>query len=258
MDVNNEGQGDATEQAATEQDMGASPDPALTNAVRSMDGQPNTSEDSLEETPAPTGGLNDLTESDIDDPQLRSLGTLLVNTVPGLDIERALGHAISYMDEGLIDERYIREVAGKNSEAVLTLATQIVQASNAVTESTLRGIHESAGGEANWDAAVSMFNKHASKHMRAVAAEMLDSKNFAKIKDGASFILDYARQNGGLTQRPEYQSPSSFQGDASQALSKSEFQQALRALKPEHMNPNWAQERAELFRRRTLGKQVGK
>lgn len=205
----------------------------------------------------PTGGLNDLDLSTLDDPQLRSLGELFIASAPNLDIERALGKAIEYMDANLIDTHYIKEVGGEKAKALVGLAEQIVNTARIQGESTVNAIYQGAGGRENWDAAVALFNKQAPLHMRQVAAEMLDSKNTAKIKSGAQFILEYANQNGGLAQRPQYQNPSAGRGDAAQALTKAQFQEALNKLVPEHQNPQYANQRAELYARRKLGQQLG-
>lgn len=206
----------------------------------------------------PQGGLNDLDLSSLDDPQLRSLGELLVASAPNLDIERALGKAIQYMNPDLIDSRYIQEAGGASAKALLNLATTIVNTAKVQGEATVNAIYQGAGGEQNWQAAVALFNKNAPLHMRQVAADLLDSKNTTKVKSGAQFVLEYANQNGGLANAPQYQNANSARGDASQALDKKGFQTALMKLVPEHQNPNYAADRAELYRRRELGRQLGR
>lgn len=205
----------------------------------------------------PTGGLNDIDLSNIEDPHLRSLGELFIASAPNVDIERALGKAIEYMDPNLIDHHYIKEVGGEKAKALVGIAQQIVNTARTHGEATVRAIHEGAGGRENWEAAVAMFNKQAPLHMRQVAADLLDSKNAGKIKSGAQFILEYAKQNGGLTQQPQYQNPSAGRGDVAQALTKAQFQAALQKLVPEHQNPQYFEQRAELHARRKLGRDLG-
>lgn len=205
----------------------------------------------------PEGGLNDIDLGSLDDPQLKALGELLIASAPSLDIERALGKAIEYMDPNLIDHRYIQEATGDKAKALSTLAEQIVNTAKVQGEATVNAIYQGAGGQENWNAAVALFNKQAPLHMRQVAAELLDSKNFGKIKSGAQFVLEYANQQGGLTQQPQYQNANAARGDAAQALNKAQFQQELQKLVPEHQNPNWLAQRSELYRRRELGKQLG-
>lgn len=242
-------------------------DPRLTELLKQdaarkdpLEGQEFQKPDAAQPKPElerPTGGLNDVDLSSLDDPQLRSLGELFIASAPGLDIERALGKAIEYMDANLIDDHYIREVGGDKAKALVGLAEQIVNTARVTGESTVNAIHEGAGGKQNWEAAVALFNKNAPLHMRQVAAELLDSRSTGKVKSGAQFIMEYANQNGGLTQQPQYQSPSAGQGDAAQALNKAQFQEALNNLAPEHLNPQYADQRAELYARRRLGQQLG-
>lgn len=210
-----------------------------------------------QEQQRPQGGLNDIDVAQIDDPQLRTLGELLITSAPNLDLERALGKAIEYLDPNLIDTHYIKEVGGEKAKALVALAEQIVNTAAVQGEATINAIYQGAGGKENWDAAVALFNKQAPQHIRQVAAELLDSKNFERIKTGAQFILDYARQQGGLATQPQYQQPSAARGDAAQALTKAQFQQELQKLVPEHLNPQYAEQRAELYRRRQLGKDLG-
>lgn len=205
----------------------------------------------------PTGGLNDVDLSSLDDPQLRTLGELLITSAPNLDIERALGKAIEYMDANLIDYHYIKEAGGEKAKALAGLAQQIVNAARVQSEATVNAIYQGAGGQENWQAAVALFNKNAPLHLRQVAADLLDSKNFGKVKSGAQFVMEYAKQQGGLTEQPQYQNASAGRGDAAQALSKAQFQQELQQLVPEHQNPNYHEQRSALYARRKLGQQLG-
>jgi len=239
-------------------------DPALVEMLRQemkkteTPAEPETPEIIKPESEKPSGGLNDVDVQGLEDPYLRSLGTLLVNAAPGLDLERALGNAINYQDPDLLDEQYIREAAGGNADAVLTLASQVVRAVNEQTTQTVQSIYQNAGGEENWNAAVALFNKNAPEHMRSVARQMLDSYDYGKIKEGAQFILEYAKLQGGMVTPGEYNNPSSYSGDPSEALSKEQFQRELQKLAPEHVNPEWESQRSELFRRRALGRQLGR
>lgn len=212
--------------------------------------------------PAPTeispGGLNDLKPGDIDDPQVRALGELLIGSVPNLDLNRAIGKAIEYGDPGLVDAAYLKDIGGDKAAALLNVAQQIVMAVDAKSKATIQQVYTDAGGQAQWEAAVALFNKNAPKHIKEVAQELLNSSQFSKIQTGAKFVTEYAKQQGGLSSTPDFLTPSGYQGDSSQALDKSSFQQELRKLAPEHQNPNYVQERNELFRRRQLGKNLGR
>lgn len=206
----------------------------------------------------PSGGLNDLKPGDIDDPQVRALGELLIGTVPNLDLNRAIGKAIEYGDAGLVDQAYLKEIGGEKGNALINVAQQIVAAVDAKSKATIQQVYADAGGQAQWEAAVALFNKNAPQHIKEVAKELLNSSQFSKIQTGAKFVTEYAKQQGGLTQTPDFLTPSGYQGDSAQALDKATFQQELRKLAPEHQNPNYVQERNELFRRRQLGKNLGR
>lgn len=209
-------------------------------------------------TDAPTGGLNDLKPGDIDDPQVRALGELLIGSAPNLDLNRAIGKAIEYGDPELVDAAYLKDIGGEKANALVNVAKQIVTAVDAKSKATIQQVYTDAGGQAQWEAAVALFNKNAPKHIKEVAQELLNSSQFSKIQTGAKFVTEYAKSQGGLSTTPDFLTPSGYQGDSSQALDKVTFQQELRKLAPEHQNPNYVQERNELFRRRQLGKNLGR
>ncbi len=213
--------------------------------------EPETAQDK------PTGGLNDIDLSSLENPQLENLGTLLLTAAPNLDIDRALGKAIEYMDPALIDEHYLREVGGDKAKVLVNLAEQIVSTAKELSDSTVKAVYEGAGGQENWNAAVALFNQKAPKHLREVAAELLDSKNANKIKSGAQFVLEYARMQGALADKPEYQDPAASKGNVAHALTKKQFQEELNKLVPEFRNPDYYAQRQELMDRRRLGQQLG-
>lgn len=207
--------------------------------------------------PKPAGGLNDLTPDDIENPQVRALGELLLSTAPNLDLNRAIGKAIEYGDPNLIDDAYLKEAGGDRAKALGLLAKQIVEAVAVQSEATTNAIYNDAGGKPSWDAAVALFNKNAEAHVKEVAINLLNSTNHSKIKSGAKFILDYAKNAGGLP------TPGVLAGDGGAAapggvgLSKEQYLAEIRKVKPEHQNPKFAQEREELFQRRKVGKNQG-
>lgn len=225
-------------------------DPAVPAAPK----EPAKADPKEELADKPTGGLNDLDPKDIENPQVRALGELLIGTVPNIDLERALGKAIAYGNVDLIDDAYLREIGGAKANALLQLSTQIVENVKEQSAGTVKAIYAEAAGEENWKAAVAYFNKNAPEHIKDVAVSLIDSPNHTKIKSGAKFILDFAKQAGALTDAANLIAGAPGGSAVGSPLSKEEFIQELAKVKPEHINPNYAEERGKLYQRRQLGK----
>lgn len=65
---------------------------------------------------------------------------------PGLNIERAVGRAISEGDSRFIDEAYIREIAGAKGDQVLRVAKAAVQHITNAAAAVQRDVMAAAGG----------------------------------------------------------------------------------------------------------------
>lgn len=217
------------------------------------------------EAAAPTG-LNALTEDDISDPQVRSLGGLLRSVAPGVDIDRVLGKAIDKGDPSLVDTAYLQEAFPQQAAQLKDLAERIVVAAEAEVKSTVAAIHQQSGGEAAWNAAAAAFNQHAAKEIKAVVADLLNSPNHTKVKQGASFILEFAKQGGHISTPAQLLTgaPSAGQAPTDPALAplnERSFKQELikmranSALDP--YSPEYKEARNILMYRRHLGKQRG-
>ncbi len=204
-------------------------------------------------TPAPAAGTS---FNDGGDPILKSMAAVVKTAAAGIDLDRLLGKAVEYGDVNLIDVAYLNEKGGASASELLTIAQGMVQAVNAKAAAVEREVHGLAGSEANWNAAAAAFNQRAAPELRTVVAQMLDSKNDLQIKAAARLIVDFAKSTGSVPTAGVLLQSGGAAPLSGQALSKEEFQIELRKLKPEARD--YATQRADLFARRTAGKQLGK
>lgn len=190
-----------------------------------------------------------------DDPMLESLTSMLVGTYPQLDQERAISKALAYGDPELIDFAYLREIGGANAKALENLARGVVNYTVQQANAREQAVYASAGGQANWQAAVAEFGKSAPAHLKLAVKTMFDSGQSASVDAAAKTVLEYAKASGaalvpaGLVQ-------SGATASTALALDKFQFQAELRKL--DKHAPNFEQLRGELFARRQLGKQSGR
>lgn len=214
----------------------------------------------------PAGGLNSLTEADISDPQVLNLGKLLQASAPGVDLDRALGKAIDAGDPKLVDSAYLKEKFPQVADQLIDIATRIVVATEAEVKSTVASIHKDAGGEPQWNAAVAAFNQHASAEIRSVIADLLNSSNHNKVKQGAAFILKFAQQGGHISTPAQLLTGAPSAGVANTdpalaPLNEKGFKDALIKLRGtpnvDPHSPEYAEMRNLLMYRRHLGKQRG-
>lgn len=199
--------------------------------------------------------LNDFDPSEIDDPIIRSMATVMQTVGKDLDLDRVMSRALAYGDPALIDVAYLREKAGSNAEQLVTIAQGIVQAVNAKSDAVTASVYAAAGGEANWNAAVAVFNQSAPPELRLTVAQMLDSTKDTFINAGAKIIAEFGKNSGMIPQMgaPLLQAaPSHFAG---QGLSKADFKAELGKLKQD--TPGFEAAREALFARRALGKRSG-
>lgn len=202
---------------------------------------------------APTQPASSPALAGITDPTLRSLGTLITTAVPDIDVDRALGKALEEGREDLIDLAYIREKAGDQAGAVEALAKQILHAAQAVATATANQVYATAGGEAQWKAAVAAFNAGAPAHIKAAAKALLDSPEGAV--QGAQLVVEFARGSGAVISGPGAHISSSAPGTTGAGLDKATFQAELRKLDPN--SPTFAAARNELIERRRAGMASG-
>lgn len=199
--------------------------------------------------------LNDYDVASIEDPILKSMATVMQTVGAGLDMDRALGLAISEGRADLIDVNYLREKGGANSEQLITIAQGIVQAVEAKATQEQAAVHALAGGEAGWNASVAAFNTGAPQELRLVVAQMLDSGK-ANLRDaGAKMIVEYGKNSGRVPNAQPLVQSGAASAPQGQALSKEGFQDELRKLNPQSRQYN--DMRNELFARRHLGRNLG-
>lgn len=226
----------------------------LIAAIQAQNGAEPAPTPSTEVQPS-TGKLNSLDVATIDDPILRSMATVMQTVGVGIDMDRALGIAIERGDVALIDKAYLREKGGANAEQLITIAEGIVQAVEAQSAAVTQEVHALAGGEQGWNAAVAAFNTAAPEALRKVVATMLDSEKKAQIKAGAQLVVEYAKSSGIVPQGKPLIQNGGAAVSAAQALSKEDFQTALRTLNPN--DRQYQSLRQDLFARRAQGKQLG-
>lgn len=190
------------------------------------------------------------------DPVLTSLHTAFSSVGKGIDLDRALGHALSLGRPDLIDVAYIKEKGGDSAEALVKIAKGIVDRVQTQSAAATTAVYSVAGSEADWNAAASAFNQSAPAHLKTVIAGLLDSGNKDAIKQAAQAVVDYSKQNGLVANPAQLVNAGATGLSSAQAMSKGEFQDALFKLDPN--NRNYATDREALLQRRFLGKQLGK
>ena len=227
---------------------------AMTAAIQSI--TPATPAATVASEPAVESGLNGYDVNSIDDPIIKSMATVMQTVGKGVDMDRAIGKAIEDGRTDLIDVAYLREVGGANAQDLITIATGLVNAVAAKSAAVSNEVHALAGGQANWDAGVAVFNQAAPSELRLVVAQMLDSGKEQLIKAGAKMVVEFSKNSGKLPNvNPMLQSGASAPA-AAQALDKVAFQTELRKLDPN--SRDFQAQREQLFARRQLGRQLGK
>lgn len=109
------------------------------------------------------------------------------------DMVRAVGKALEYGREDLIDVAFIREKFGANADQAIQLAKAAIteKSANLVRQET--EVHTLAGGKANWDAAVSVYHTNAPDYMKAAITGLMDT---GKVKEGTQMLLEFAKAQG--------------------------------------------------------------
>ena len=227
---------------------------AMTAAIQSITPATPAAQAAVE--PAVESSLNGYDVNSIEDPIIKSMATVMQTVGKGVDMDRAIGKAIEDGRTDLIDVAYLREVGGANAQDLITIATGLVNAVAAKSASVSNEVYTLAGGQANWDAGVAVFNQAAPSELRLVIAQMLDSGKEQLIKAGAKMVVEFSKNSGKLPNvNPLLQSGASAPA-AAQALDKVSFQTELRKLDPNARD--FQSQREQLFARRQLGRQLGK
>lgn len=201
-------------------------------------------------------GLNSVNISEIDDPIIQSMATVMQTVGKGVDFDRALGKALENGRADLIDVAYLKEAGGANAEQLITIAKGIVQAVEAKSRALATGVYELAGGETQWSASVAVFNSGAPEEVRMIVAQMLDSGQERLIKAAAKMVVDYSKGTGAIPNANPLLNSGAATLPTAQALDKAGFQEELRKLDPSARD--YLTKRDELFARRQLGRKLGK
>lgn len=188
------------------------------------------------------------------DPVVSSLSGILSGS--GVDVQKAIAKALEYGDASLIDKAYIASVGGANAAHLTQLAEQLVAHTGREAEAAEQSCYTLAGGQANFHAAVSVWNTSAPSHLKAIVENMMDSGVRAQSDAGAKMIVEFAKGNGGLMQPAGLVNPGAARPGAEAALSKEQFQSEMQKL--DKNAPGYEQRRGELYGRRAMGKQLGR
>jgi len=180
---------------------------------------------------------------------------MLTSSTAGLDINRALGNALTHGNAALIDKAYIIEKGGAQAAHLIAIAEGIVARVEAQAAEGAQAVYAVAGGEQQWNVAAAAFDKGAQPHVKQVVKQMLDSGNAESAKAAAQMVLDHAKASGLIPVAPGLVHAGAGGAGGASGLDKIGFQAELRKLNANA--PGFEQARADLFQRRTLGKSLG-
>lgn len=179
------------------------------------------------------------------------------------DLIRAVSNAIDYQDANLIDRAFLREKFGANAPQAIALAEATIaetirkQADNVAQAKAT--VHAAAGGEAQWNQAVSIFNSSASEPMRAAVKALMDQGNIA---GGAELLISTVRNSGLVPNVGNQLNGGSAVTAQAGAMSAAQFQTEMASLRKEAGNRSFesgplAEKYNSLLSRRRAGKQLG-
>lgn len=206
--------------------------------------------------PVSQGAGFNLSEEVGSDPVLASFTQAFSAIGNGIDINRAIGNALTHGNAALIDTAYLAEKGGAQAAQLQTIAQAIVDRVQTQTAAATDAVYSTAGGKEQWTTAAAVFDQNAPKHLKVVIANLLESGNAESIRAGAQTVIDFVKQNGLVSNPAVLLNAGAGNLGSGQALSKAEFQDLHAKLDPN--GRNYAAERESLFARRSLGKQLGK
>lgn len=175
------------------------------------------------------------------------------------DMVRAVGKALEYGREDLIDVAFIKEKFGDNADQAIQLAKAAIAEKAANLERQTNEVHTLAGGKANWDAAVSVYRTNAPEYMKAAVQGLMDT---GKVKEGTQMLLDYAKTQGLTPGAPLLDNPTVVPGAAG-ALDAVGFRAELDKLYKEAGGRSlesgvYGDRYKSLMARREAGRQLGR
>ena len=206
----------------------------------------------------PTGGLNDITTDDIDDPSIKRIVQLVDTHYPHLDRQRIMGKALEFGDPDFIDVNYLRDQIGDQADILIPFLEEIVETSQQSYESLVQGIYQEVGGQERWQGIAQVFTQTAPASIRNVAKQLIDSQDINQISQGIRLILDYSEQSGIAPKPPRLIQGQGFTQGGGQALSAEDFKAELAKIGSRNSNPrNYDKLVTELRQRRALGIELG-
>lgn len=191
---------------------------------------------------------------EIKDPVVQGMVQVL-QTFGDIDVSRVITKAIQYNDPALIDTAYLKSVAGDKAEQAEKIARTLVQTISNKAAEVEQQVFALAGGEAQWDAAVTAFNQTAPRELKLAVAQMLNTIDPEMVQAGAKLIVQFSQLSGAVPQQGTPYAPAMPVTQAQNALTKEQFKQEVAKLNPN--DPNYAQLYQELYNRRALGKRLG-
>lgn len=189
-----------------------------------------------------------------------AIGVMVASTgATQADVDRLVTKALEYGNADLIDEAFARERFKDKADQILALARAAVAEQSASVERSKQAVFAIAGGQDNWNSAVSIFNSSAPAHIKEAAKMLLDS---GKVQEGAKLVMDTVVQAGLVPQvNPTVQAGGVVPSNTG-ALSAANFSKAMTELKQKAGNRSlesgpFAGEYQQLIQRRVAGRRAG-
>ena len=189
-----------------------------------------------------------------------AIGVMVASTgATQADVDRLVTKALEYGNADLIDEAFARERFEDKADQILALARAAVAEQSASVERSKQAVFTIAGGQDNWNSAVSIFNSSAPAHIKEAAKMLLDS---GKVQEGAKLVMDTVVQAGLVPQvNPTVQAGGVVPSNTG-ALSAADFSKAMTELKQKAGNRSlesgpFAGEYQQLIQRRAAGRRAG-
>lgn len=175
------------------------------------------------------------------------------------DLERIAGAAIAAGDISKLDYQYLYENFKDHAQAIIQLAGAVLEAKSQTDAQLTNAVYALAGGEANWNAAVGMFNQVAPDYMKTVVKTMIDS---GKVQEGAKVLMEFVSSAGVVPHGTEPNVTTVARGMGNTGLSAAEFKAEMQKLKQEAGNRSlesgqFAGRYNDLLTRRAQGRQLG-
>jgi hypothetical protein len=177
--------------------------------------------------PAEAGSLQAMIGAELAADPAAKTGIALLERICGdkVDLQRAFGRAMEEDDIRFVDQAYLREIIGDDTDLVLQTAEQLMRVAEAQGEALVRDLTKDIpGGEGALAQASTVFNAKADPATRAAMTRLLDSGDKQSMQYAVNQIMEFARSSGQLIVHhdPALGAPGSLQG-----LSKEDYAKAI-------------------------------